>query len=364
MSTSPSLSTNQIRLDLDPSGVATAWLDAPSAAVNKISQATLDGFSELLDTVSGTDRIRGLVLASGKPNSFVVGADLNMLSAFEMPAEARAVSRQAHRLVSRLRALEVPTVAAIHGPCAGGGLELTLGCDYRLASRADATHLSLPEVQLGLLPGGGGTQYLPRLIGVQQALTLMLTGKNTYPEKAQRLGLVDALIHAPGLHRAAVQAAQELADGTRTVTREGPSLGEQVLESNTLSRRLIYRQARKRTEARTRGNYPAPARIIDAVRTGVEDGLDAGLDAEMRHFGDLVFTRESKALVQVFFAKQSGEKNPWDDRSRPVDTVGVLGAGLMGAGIAQVSAENEMNVVLKDQTLELAAQGKKHVWSA
>ncbi|MFP4227681.1 MAG: 3-hydroxyacyl-CoA dehydrogenase NAD-binding domain-containing protein [Salinivenus sp.] len=364
MTTPPSLSTDQLRLDVDTSGVATAWLDAPSTSVNKISQATLDGFSELLDTVSGTDRIRGLVLASGKPDSFVVGADLNMLTSFEMPAEARAVSRQAHRLVSRLRALDVPTVAAIHGPCAGGGLELALGCDYRIASRSSNTHLSLPEVKLGLLPGGGGTQYLPRLIGVQQALTLMLTGKNTYPEKARRLGLVDALIHPPGLHQAAVRAARELADGTRTVDREGPSLGEQVLESNTLSRRIIYRQARKRTAARTRGNYPAPPRIIDAVRTGMEGGLDEGLDAEMRHFGELVFTRESKALVQVFFAKQSGEKNPWAEQARPVETIGVLGAGLMGAGIAQVSAENERRVVLKDQTLDLAAQGKKRVWTA
>jgi 3-hydroxyacyl-CoA dehydrogenase/enoyl-CoA hydratase/3-hydroxybutyryl-CoA epimerase len=364
MHTSPSLSTNQIRLTLDDTGVATAWLDDPSAPVNKISQATLDGFTELLDSVAAHDDIRGLVLISDKPASFVVGADLNMLSSFEMPAEARAVSRQAHRLVSRLRHLEIPTVAAIHGPCAGGGLELTLGCDYRVASTADTTTLSLPEVQLGLLPGGGGTQYLPRLIGVQQALTLMLTGKNTYPEKARRLGLVDALIHPPGLHPAAVRAARELADGTRTVDRDGPSLGEQVLESNPLSRRIIYRQAGRRTESRTRGNYPAPPRILDAVRTGMEDGLDEGLDAEMRHFGDLVFTPESKALVQVFFAKQDGEKNPLADQAHPLDTIGVLGAGLMGAGIAQVTVEKGRNAVLKDQTLDLAAQGKKRVWTA
>jgi 3-hydroxyacyl-CoA dehydrogenase/enoyl-CoA hydratase/3-hydroxybutyryl-CoA epimerase len=287
-----------------------------------------------------------------------------MLSAFEMPAEARGISRQAHRLVSRLQHLSIPTVAAINGSCAGGGLELTLGCDYRIATTANKTTLSLPEVKLGLLPGGGGTQHLPRLIGVQQALTLMLTGKNTYPEKARRIGLVDALIHPPGLHQAAVRAARELADGTRTVDRDGPSLSEQVLESNTLSRRIIYRQAGRRTESRTRGNYPAPPRILDAVRTGMEEGLDAGLDAEMRHFGDLVFTPESKALVQVFFAKQAGEKNPLADQARPIDTIGVLGAGLMGAGIAQVTAENGMDAVLKDQTLDLAAQGKRRVSAA
>ncbi len=364
MSTPLSLDTDRLRLTVDDTGVATAWLDAPSASVNKISQATLDGFSELIDTVEAHDDLRGLVLISGKPNSFVVGADLDMLSGFEMPAEARAVSRQAHRLVSRLQHLALPTVAAIHGACAGGGLELTLGCDYRIATTADTTTLSLPEVKLGLLPGGGGTQHLPRLIGVQQALTLILTGKNTYPEKARRLGLVDALIHPPGLHPAAVRAARELADGTRTVDRDGPSFGEQVLESNPLSRRIIYRQAGRRTKSRTRGNYPAPPRILDAVRTGMEEGLDAGLDAEMRHFGDLVFTPESNALVQVFFAKQGGEKNPLADQARPVETVGVLGAGLMGAGIAQVTAENGLEAVLKDQTLDLAAQGKRRIWAA
>ena len=364
MSPSIPLDTDRLRLSIDDTGVATAWLDAPSASVNKISQATLDGFTELIDTVEGHDEVRGLVLISGKPDSFVVGADLDMLSAFEMPAEARAVSRQAHRLVSRLHHLPFPTVAAIHGPCAGGGLELTLGCDYRIATTASQTTLSLPEVKLGLLPGGGGTQHLPRLIGVQQALTLMLTGKNTYPEKARRIGLVDALIHPPGLHQAAVRAARELADGTRTVNRNGPSLGEQMLESNPLSRRIIYQQAGRRTESRTRGNYPAPPRILDAVRTGMEEGLDAGLDAEMRHFGDLVFTPESKALVQVFFAKQAGEKNPLADQAQSVDSIGVLGAGLMGAGIAQVTVENGMSAVLKDQTLDLAAQGKRRVWSA
>ena len=364
MSTALPLTTDRLRLVVDDTGIATAWIDAPEASVNKISEATLDGFAEVLDTVDQHKDIRGLVFISGKADSFVVGADLDMLSAFDMPAEARAVSRQAHRLVERVRTLPIPTVAAIHGPCAGGGLELTLGCDYRLASTDTATTLSLPEVKLGLLPGGGGTQYLPRLIGVQQALTLMLTGKNTYPKKARRIGLVDALIHAPGLHQAAVRAARELADGTRTVDRDGPSFGEKVLESNPVSRRIIYRQARQRTEARTRGNYPAPSRIIDAVQTGMEDGLEDGLDTESRHFGDLVFTPESKALVQVFFAKQAGEKNPLSDRAQPVSTVGVLGAGLMGAGIAQVSAENELRVLLKDQTLPLAAEGKGRVWTA
>ncbi|MCS4149875.1 3-hydroxyacyl-CoA dehydrogenase NAD-binding domain-containing protein [Salinibacter ruber] len=359
-----SVPTDLLTLTVDETGVATLTLDAPDASVNKISWDTLNAFSDALDVVETHADLSGLVIASGKPDSFIVGANLAMLQTFEIPAEARRLSREAHALGERVRSLPVPTVAALHGPVMGGGLELALNCDYRVASTADATKMALPEVQLGLLPGGGGTQLLPRLVGVQQALGLMLTGKNTYPDKARRIGLVDALIHPPGLRHAARRAARELAAGTRAVERAEQSLGDRLLEGNPVSRRVIYRQARTRTERRTRGNYPAPPRIIDAVRTGMEEGLEAGLDTERQHFGELVFTPESQALVSIFFAKRDAETNPQPEQARPVDTVGMLGAGLMGSGIAQVSAQNGLDVVLTDQSLALAAEGKKAIWSA
>jgi len=358
------VSTNLLSLAVDDSGVATLELDDPTASVNKISGETLNAFTEALDILDAQANLTGLVFTSGKPASFIVGADLEMLQNFEIPADARKLSGEAHDLGRRVRSLDVPTVAALHGPVMGGGLEMALNCDYRIASTANATKMALPEVQLGLLPGGGGTQLLPRLVGLQQALTLMLTGKNVYPEKARRMGLVDALIHPPGLTAAARRAAQQLARGELSPDREDGSWGDRLLESNPVSRRVIYQQAGKRTEQRTRGNYPAPPRIIDAVRTGLEQGLEQGLETEQRHFGDLVFTPESQALVSLFFAKRSAEKNPMPDAARSVDTVGVLGAGLMGSGIAQVTTENGPSVVLKDQSLDLAAQGKKSVWEA
>jgi len=358
------LDTDLIRLEIDEDGVATLWIDDPDASVNKISGETLDAFTQALDALDDRGDVTGLVFISAKEESFIVGADLDMLRAFESPSDVRALSQRAHRLLRRVQNLNVPTVAAINGPCMGGGLEMTMGCDYRIASTHDATRLALPEVKLGLLPGGGGTQFLPRLVGVQQALTMMLTGKNTYPKKARKIGLVDALIHAPGLHGAARRAVLQLANGDLSVDRSGRPLGEKLIESTALSRRVLYQQVEKRTRARTKGNYPAPPRIIDAVRTGMESGLDAGLDTEMKHFADLVFTPESKALVSLFFARQERSDNPLEEKAHDVQSVGILGAGLMGGGIADVTAENGVNVILKDQTLELAAGGKKQVWSS
>ena len=362
--TSPTLDTDLLSLDIDETGIATVWIDDPSASVNKISEDMLRAFELVMDAVERRTEIRGVVFISGKDASFIAGADLDMLKSFEMPADVRALSRRGHRLLARMQDLRIPTVAAINGAAMGGGLEMTLGATYRICTSHSKTKLATPEVQLGLLPGGGGTQYLPRLVGVQQALTMMLTGKNIYPRKAKRIGLVDAVIHPPGLHHAAVEAARQLANGDLTVDRDPMSFTEKLLESNTVSRRVIYQQAGEKAQKQARGNYPAPPKIIECVRTGMEKGLEEGLDIEARNFGDLVFTPESRALVSLFFAKQRGDKNLKPDLAREIDTIGVLGAGLMGAGIAEVSAENGADVVLKDQSLELAASGKKHIYKA
>jgi 3-hydroxyacyl-CoA dehydrogenase/enoyl-CoA hydratase/3-hydroxybutyryl-CoA epimerase len=364
MSHSVALNTNLLRLTVDDSGVATVWIDDPNASVNTISGDTLDGFSEVLGHLEQMNNLLGVVFISAKNASFVVGADLNMLQQAESPTEIRSLSRRAHRLLWRIDTLDVPTVAAIEGPCMGGGLELALGCSYRLASTHDATKLALPEVKLGLLPGGGGTQYLPRLVGVQEGLTMMLTGKNTYPRKARDIGLVDALIHPPGLYEAAKRAVRQLVNGNLTAGPKTPSITDRILEDNPLSRRIIYRQARRRTEARTNGHYPAPPRIIDAVRKGMERGLDPGLDTEMRHFSELAFTNESQALVELFFGKRNRESHSPAADARPVSAVGILGAGKMGGGIAHVTAAQDLDVVLKDQSFGQAAKGKKQVWGA
>ncbi|MEX0746686.1 MAG: 3-hydroxyacyl-CoA dehydrogenase NAD-binding domain-containing protein, partial [Rhodothermales bacterium] len=335
------------------------WLDQEGERHNKLSLKALDELGRAIDEARA-DSALGIVVMSAKQDSFVVGADVEMLRAVQNREEAEELSRRGHGLIRSLQSVGKPVVAAMHGPAMGGGLELALACTARIASTHPTTKFALPEVRLGLLPGGGGTQLLPRLVGLQQALPLLLTGKNVYPHPARRIGLVDAIIHAPGLLQAAQQMARELVRGIRPGARNRRT---SLLESTFLARKIIYSAAAKQIARETRGNYPAPSRILDCVRTGMEEGMEAGFLAEERHFGDLAVTPESRELVRLFFAKNEAEKNPYRG-ARRVESVGILGAGLMGSGIAEVCAEHGIDVVVKDQSLELAARARRHVFRA
>lgn len=335
------------------------WLDEPHRKHNTLSAAALDDLDRAFsETVS-----RGaaaVIIASAKSDSFVVGANLRELQEAQTPSEAAELSRQAHSLLKRIARTSVPFVAAIHGTALGGGLELALACTYRIGTDHPRTRFGLPEVQLGLLPAGGGTQLLPRIVGVQRALELMLTGKNTYPRPALKSGLIHALIHKPGLLQAARSAARDLIEGDRPGSRR--SFPSKILESTRLTREIIYKKAEESAEKKARGNYPAPSAIIECVRAGMEISMDEGFRLEEQRFGELALTPQSQELVRLFFARRKAEKNPFSSSARSVRRVGILGAGLMGSGIAEVSAENGMEVFVKDQSLALAAGARSHVY--
>jgi 3-hydroxyacyl-CoA dehydrogenase/enoyl-CoA hydratase/3-hydroxybutyryl-CoA epimerase len=238
---------------------------------------------------------------------------------------------------------------------------VALACHYRIASDDPRTVLALPEVKLGLLPGGGGTQRLPRLVGLQAALDMMLTGKNIYPRQAKKIGLVDDLIHPYGLLQAAKKAALGLADQPLKRKKRQPLLAE-LLESIPLTRSVIYRKATELVQKQTWGNYPAPFKIIECVREGMEKGPAAGMEAETKKFGELVVSPQSRELIQIFLSMTAMKKNPLKDRVRTVKKIGINGAGLMGAGIANVSATNGMEVVLRDVSYDAIGQGEKAIW--
>ncbi|HVO65359.1 MAG TPA: enoyl-CoA hydratase-related protein, partial [Syntrophales bacterium] len=193
-------------------GVAIFWLDQPGEKVNKISLDTVDKFKAILDDLEKDEMVKAVVFISRKKDNFIAGADIDKFKDMKTPEEAEMLSREGHALLNRMAHFHKPIVAALHGATLGGGLEVALACHYRIATDDPKTVLALPEVKLGLLPGGGGTQRLPRLVGLRAALDMMLTGKNIYPRQAKKIGLVDDLIHPYGLLTAAKKAVLELAE--------------------------------------------------------------------------------------------------------------------------------------------------------
>ncbi len=350
-----------VRIERDRD-VAMVWLDQEGEKVNKLGSYLVTEFHNLLDELENDPEIRAVVLISAKKDTFIAGADLDDLQKLSEPGAVEKLSRQGHEIMDRIANFPKPIVAAIHGAALGGGLEVALACHYRIASDSPKTILGLPEVKLGLLPAGGGTQRLPRLIDLQRALDMMLTGKNIYPRPAQRMGLVDDLIHPYGLPQAAKQAARRLVKYPRKKHRKKAPLVNKILENTLFTRNLIFKKARQMVEKQTRGNYPAPLKIIDAVEIGLEKGFQIGLLAEAKAFEELAHSPQARELIRIFFTMTALKKNPRKELVRPVQKIGILGAGFMGAGIANISANKGYQVLLKDVSLEAVARGEKTVW--
>ena len=208
----------------------------------------------------------GLVIVSGKEDNFVVGADVDEVVAMKTDQEIREYISKAHRIINRIDELPVPVVCCIHGNCLGGGLEVALAADYRIAADSTNTVMGLPEVMLGLLPAAGGTQRLPRLIGLKEALPMMLAGKNLRIRKAKKLGLIDEIVVPYGLKEIGVTKVLELSKKGYKRKRKR-SVMDAFLESS-LGRRMVFKQARQMVMRQTRGLYPAPLEIIDSVEYG------------------------------------------------------------------------------------------------
>ncbi|MFQ5738072.1 MAG: fatty acid oxidation complex subunit alpha FadJ [Acidobacteriota bacterium] len=340
--------------------LAVVWLDQAGEKINKISVDLLDEFRQLLDDLERDEQIRGAILISRKKDNFIAGADIEKFLEITQPGQAEELSRQGNALLSRMARSSKPIVAAIHGAALGGGLEVALACHYRIVSDSPKTVLGLPEVKLGLLPGGGGTQRLPRLIGLQRGLNLLLTGKNVYPYPARRMGLADLVVHPSGLLETAKKVARELAANGTGRRKRPRSRG--WLEANPLTRKLIFRKARQRVLQQTKGRYPAPLKILECVETGLSRGMAAGLEREAKNFGFLMGTPECGQLIRLFFSITAARKNPLQKQVRGVRRMAVLGAGLMGSGIADVSANKGIEVFLKDVSQEAVGKAEKTIW--
>jgi len=342
--------------------VAVVTLNDPDEKVNKLNESLIDEVTNFLDRLESDDELHGALLMSGKEDNFIAGADIDMFKSRTTAEELEELSRTGHEILNRIENFAKPVVVGIHGSCMGGGTELALACHYRIVSDHSDTKIGLPEVKLGLLPGMGGTQRLPRLIGIQKSLGYMLTGKNMYSRQARKTGFADEIVHRHAIEMAGIKAVHTLRN--KNITHpDKRSLAEKVLEGNPIGRSIVFSQARKRTAGRTKGNYPAPPKIIESVEYGYKNGYEKGLKNESRLFGELAVTPESRALVNLFFAMTDAKKNPWDESKKNVNKMAVLGAGLMGSGITEVSIDHGYHVWLKDQTMEQAVEGEKEIAS-
>jgi 3-hydroxyacyl-CoA dehydrogenase / enoyl-CoA hydratase / 3-hydroxybutyryl-CoA epimerase len=368
-------------------GVAFITFDLQGESVNTLAPAISEEFESLLTRAGSDAAAKGVVFISGKKDSFIAGAKIDFLQTIKTQAEATALSKQGQESFNRLDSFSKPVVAAIHGACLGGGLEWALACDFRIATDSAKTQLGLPEVQLGLIPGAGGTQRLPRLIGAQDALDLILTGRSLKAKKALKLGVVDEVVPESLLRQVAKKRALELADQTLKVDRhrgfgqmtksksiadvfkgltDKESWAELALEDNPLGRKVLFDQAKKALLKKTKGKYPAPEKALEVIRVGLADGQKAGLEAEAHAFGELVVSAVSKRLVEIFFSttamkKENGTINN-AVKAKEISKMGVLGGGLMGGGIAYMaSAIQNVSVRIKDRDDAGVARALKHV---
>ncbi len=346
----------------EQSGIVIVTINDPGKKVNTLNSKLMPEFAEVFNFVEVRPNIKAMILISGKKDCFVAGADIEELAACKSAEEASHLSQSGQEMLSKLEALKIPVIAAIEGSCLGGGLELALACSYRIAVDSKKTQIGLPEVMLGLLPGAGGTQRLPRLIGLEEALSLILTGASCNAKKALKLGIVDTVIASSNLLPAALKIANDLASGALKVTRGRHDIKSTIV-SSFAGRSLILSQARKMIMAKTKGLYPAPLAILDVIGYGLANGMAKGLAKEATEFGRLSQTNQSKALISIYFAQTELKKNPYGNKQLAHQTIGVLGAGLMGAGIGLVSIQKGYNVRLKDLSEASLAQGEKYIWS-
>ena len=334
--------------EIDKDGVAVLTFDLPGEKINKLTTPVMDELDNVLDGLAKNTSIKALVFRSGKAESFIVGADIAEIRSVTDAGTGERLARKGQAVFAKLEALPFPTIAAIHGPCMGGGLELALACAYRVISNDPKTMLAQSEVRLGIIPGFGGTQRLPRLVGLSNSLDMILAGKSIYPKKAKKIGLADEVTYKETVMQVALDMARKIVGRPRPArirAKRPPAI--RLLESNPLTRSLIYRTAKKGVLKETRGNYPAPLAALDAVRYGLSHRGEAGYVNEARLLGRLAPTEISKNLISVFYLNEAIKKDPHPSPVK-IASAGVLGAGVMGGGIAQLFAEKGVTVRIKD----------------
>ena len=342
------------RIETPAPGIAHLVMDHPARKVNVLDAESLADLDLALTELGGMDGLRGVVLRSDKSGSFIAGADIAAIGALTDRDQVLTLIRRAHAAFNRLAALPCPTVAAIDGICLGGGTELALACDSRVASEEPHTQIGLPEVLLGIFPGFGGSQRLPRLIGLAAALDLILTGRALDARRAEKAGLIARAVPAAWLIERAHERIETLAArpaGQRRDVHRPRGFGAWFVDRTPFGQAIALGKARTMSRARTGGHYPAPLAAIEVLERTLRLPLEAGLEIEASQVADLVVGPVCKNLVRIFEVSERAKKDPVADPALKPATVRTLllaGAGVMGGGIAELASRSGIEVRVRD----------------
>ncbi|MFC6381510.1 3-hydroxyacyl-CoA dehydrogenase NAD-binding domain-containing protein [Psychrobacter glacincola] len=343
-------------------GIITVTIDQADRKMNVIGDGFTEAFATMTDSFINDASVKGLILTSGK-ETFVVGADIDQLASIQTAEQAFDLVEDLKTSLRKLETSGKPVVAAMTGTALGGGLELALACHYRIAIDSPKTKLGLPEVKLGLLPGGGGTQRLPRLVGIQAALELMTQGKELRPQAAKDIGLIDAVATDKA---DMIAQAKEWIKANPNAQQPWDKKGFKIPGGDSKNPKIvpIFSIAPAMANQKSHGNYPAITHIMSCVFEGCMVDIDTGLEVESRYFVACVLSAESKNMINTLWTQlnsiKKGQSRPDGFERYKTKKVGILGAGMMGAGIAYVSAKAGIDVVLLDTAIEGAEKGKNY----
>jgi 3-hydroxyacyl-CoA dehydrogenase/enoyl-CoA hydratase/3-hydroxybutyryl-CoA epimerase len=343
--------------------VAIIEWDLAGEKVNKLSTPIMARFKELVEEIQNSS-FKAVILISKKPNIFIAGADIDEIKKLSTREAFMEKLGPAHKLFNQLEDLKIPVIAAVHGACMGGGCELIMACDYRIATDDKSTKIGLPEVQLGILPGFGGCVRMPRIVGLQAALDIILAGKSVDAGKAKKIGLVDEVVAPAELLQRAEALALEIVEGKKGKRLKGfRSCGSVDYLLNGPLKSVVFHQAKKLLLQQTKGFYPAPLKALEIIKKtyGMAD-RDRALTIEAEGFCEVAVTSISKNLIELYYMTEAIKKQTGVAQSikgRKVKKMAVLGAGVMGGGIAQVAADKDIEVHMKDVNLDAISRGFK-----
>lgn len=366
-----------LRREVTPEQVCILTFDRPNSSANIFDRATLKELNDQLDFIAAHPELTGLVLYSAKKSIFIAGADLHSIAAETNPAKLRELIEFGQAVFNRIAALPLATVAAIHGACVGGGFEICLACDWRVASTDRATRIGLPETQIGLIPAWGGSTRLPRLINLPKALDVILAGKTVVPKQALRYGMVDAIVPREYLLQ---NALKKIRDGK-------PHRPHYTLKNSAITAAAIRAYLRPKLNKKTRGHYPAVQKALDVVTHGISRSAEDSLRLEVDGIMELAASETTRNLIQLFFLQERAKKlsvpkadlanvlaarasRPCDPELtgetpapllKPISHCAVIGAGVMGSGIAQWLSARGLPVILRDIKPEFIAKGMSNI---